>query len=83
MNRAKIHAVTIGATTHLVWALTRAGAVRDVAEHLAGGAHVDVASGEQMYAAGVAGQTILGVDKYKNAVDPNQQDLPLNGADHD
>lgn len=79
--KAKVHAVTINGATHLVMAQTKAGAVRDVVAHLADElrkeAFVDLATGEQLYNAGQKGEPVIGDDRFKRAVDPNQ--LPLAG----
>lgn len=77
--KAKVHAVELHGKTHLVMALTRQGACRDLAEHLAKDAVADIATGEQLYNAGKEGVPILGEDKYKRVVDPSQ--LPLSGVD--
>lgn len=80
--KAKTHAVTINGLTRLVMAQTKAGAVRDVVEELAedmrASAHVELATGEQLYVAGRDGETILNHDKFSRVVDPNQ--LPLTGV---
>lgn len=77
--KAKTHAVTIGGKLYLVMAQTRTGAIRDAIEHinreLRKDAHVDLATGEQIYQAGVNGDDIIGSDRYKRQVDPNQMDL--------
>lgn len=78
--KAKTHAVSFeGREPVLVMAQTRAGAVRDAIEHinreLRETAHVDLATGEQIYQAGVNGEIIIGSDRYKRQVDPNQMDL--------
>lgn len=77
--KAKAHAVTINGKTHLVMAQTKAGAIRDVlkvlTDELAKDAHVDLATGEQLYEAGVKGQEVIGSDRFKRAVDPNQLGL--------
>lgn len=75
--KAKTYAVTFGGAVHLVQAITKAGAARDLLEHLRDNATADLATGEQIYAAGVAGQPIIGADKYAQAVDLAQ--LPLTG----
>ena len=79
--KAKCHAVTIDGETRLVMAQTRAGAIRDVlavlADEMRKRAHVDLATGEQIYNAGQKGEPIIGDDKFKRTVDPNQ--LPLAG----
>lgn len=80
--KAKTHAVTIeGHGTRLVMAQTRLGAVRDRIEEIVAEiretAHADLATGEQIYEAGMNGVGILGHDRYANTVDPNQ--LPLAG----
>lgn len=74
-------------------AITKAGATRELLEHLAGAAHADLATGEQLYAAGKSGQPIIGEHRYKNVVDPNQLGLtgipetepgtPINQSDED
>lgn len=79
--KAKTHQVSINGKTHLVQAMTKAGAVRDVVEELAkqmrATAVVDLATGEQIYSAGVNGDPIIGSDRFKNNADPNQ--IPLAG----
>lgn len=79
--KAKCHAVTIDGETRLVMAQTKAGALRDTLEVLTDEmrqrAHVDLATGEQIYNAGQKGEPIIGDDKFKRTVDPNQ--LPLAG----
>lgn len=76
--KAKIHAVEMKGETHLVMAMTKAGARRDLIEHIVGDAHVDIATGEQVYQAGRDGREIIGIDRYANTEDPNQ--LPLDGV---
>lgn len=76
--KAKVHAVELQGETHLVMARTKAGARRDLIEHIVGDAHVDIATGEQIYRAGREGREIIGVDKYAQQVDPNQ--MPLDGV---
>ena len=76
--KAKTYAVEFGGSSYLVMAITKAGACRDLLEHLAGKASADLATGEQLYEAGQAGVQILGQEKYKRQVDPNQ--LPLTGV---
>ncbi len=73
--KAKTYAVQFGDKTYLVQAITKAGAARDLLEHLADSAHADLATGEQLYAAGQRGEPIIGEDKYKRATDPNQMNL--------
>lgn len=77
--KSKTHAVTIGGKTYLVQAITKAGAVRDVidriCDELRETAVVDLATGEQIYLAGKSGQEIIGHDRFKNAVGPNQMGL--------
>lgn len=73
--KAKTYAVEFGGKTYLVQAITKAGAARDLLEHLAGSAHADLATGEQLYAAGQRGEAIIGADKYARVVDPNQLNL--------
>lgn len=77
--KSKTHAVTIGGKTYLVQAITKAGAIRDVidriCDELREQAVVDLATGEQIYLAGKSGQEIIGHDRFKNAVDPNQMGL--------
>jgi hypothetical protein len=75
--KAKTYAVDFAGQTYLVQAITKAGACRDLLAHLAGGANADLATGEQLYAAGKTGQEIIGLDRYANVVDPNQ--MPLAG----
>lgn len=78
-TKAKAHAVTIDGRTHLVMAQTRAGAIRDVIEvlndEMRKAAHVDLATGEQLYCAGVNGEPVIGTDRFKRQVDPNQLGL--------
>lgn len=76
--KAKTYAVQFGDKTYLVQAMTKAGACRDLLEHLSGTAYADLATGEQLYAAGQRGESIIGADKYVRVVDPNQ--LPLTGV---
>lgn len=75
--KAKVHAVTYAGKTYLVMAQTKQGAARDLLAHIAGEIDSQVATGEQLYAAGVAGDPILFEGAYKQAVDPAQADLPL------
>lgn len=75
--KAKVHAVTYGGKTYLVMALTKQGAARDLLEHISGEIDSQLATGEQLYAAGQRGDRIINEDKYKVAVDPSQQDLPI------
>lgn len=79
--KAKHYQVSIDGLTHLVIAQTQAGAVRDVIDHLTGDmrkrAVVDLATGEQLYEAGIKNHTIIGSERYKREQDPNQ--LPLAG----
>ena len=77
--KAKTMQVHVGGKTYLVMALTKAGAVRDVVEGIAGelrdSAVVDLATGEQIYRAGVNGDGIINSEHYKQQVDPNQLGL--------
>lgn len=79
--KAKHYQVSLDGVTHLVVAQTTAGAVRDVIDHLTGDmrkrAVVDLATGEQLYEAGIKNRTIIGSERYKREQDPNQ--LPLAG----
>jgi predicted neutral ceramidase superfamily lipid hydrolase len=79
--KAKAHAVTIDGKLHLVMAQTKAGAIRDVVaelvKELVKDAHCDLATGEQLYAAGRDGTAVIGSDRFKRQVDPNQ--MPLAG----
>lgn len=80
--KAKTHAVTIeGFGTRLVMAQTCKGAIRgriaEIIDDLRDKARVDIATGEQIYQAGADGDGILGHDRFKKIVDPNQ--LPLAG----
>lgn len=79
--KAKVHAVSIDGTTHLVMAQTKAGAIRDVVDHLTDNlrkrAIADLATGEQIYNAGRDGSSIIGDGRFKNTADLNQ--LPLTG----
>jgi hypothetical protein len=79
--KAKVHAVTINGDTRLVMAQTKAGAIRDVLEvlneEMRKTAHVDLATGEQIYNAGQKGEAVIGDDRFKRTVDPNQ--MPLQG----
>lgn len=77
--KAKIHAVELCGKTFLVNAITKQGAVRDLLEHLKDSVEVKVATGEQLFAAGRDGGSIIGEDRYKRAEDPNQ--IPLDGLD--
>lgn len=70
--KAKTYAVTFADRAYLVMAVTKAGAARDLLEHLSGKAHADLATGEQIYAAGKNGDEIIGADRYKRVVDPDQ-----------
>lgn len=89
--KAKTHAVKLCGLTFLVHAITKAGAIRDLMEHLRDQASADLATGEQIYLAGAIGQEIIGIDRYKNSVDPNQPGLtgipetadPINQADEE
>lgn len=74
--KAKTYAVTFGGAVYLVSAMTKAGACRDLLEHLSGQAEVELATGAQLYRAGADGQPIIGADKYANAVDPAQLTIP-------
>lgn len=78
--KAKIFQVSIDGETYLVEALTQAGAIRDAVGEVCGGlrarAVVDLATGEQLYEAGISGAPIIGSEKYKQGVDPNQLMLP-------
>jgi hypothetical protein len=75
--KAKTYRVDFGGKTYFVNAMTKAGAQRDLLEHLNGQAVADLATGEEIYRAGVAGEKIIGADRYANAVDLNQ--MPLAG----
>lgn len=82
--KAKVHEVTLFGHSFLVMARSRAGAMRDLYDHLRDDIHADVASGQAIYNAGRCGVEILGIDKYANVVDPNQIDLEgLDATDDD
>lgn len=76
--KAKVHNVTLFDHSYLVMARSKAGALRDLFDHIKEEAHSDVATGQQVYEAGRNGQEIIGIDKYSADadVDPNQQKLP-------
>lgn len=78
---AKVHQVSIDGVTYLVEAQTKAGAIRDVVAVISDGlrkrAIADLATGEQLYHAGVKGIEVIGSGRFKNSIDPNQ--LPLDG----
>ena len=78
--KAKVHAVTFGDGNRvLVSALTVTGALKaacdEKVKELRDGATVDLATGEQLYEAGMSGEAIIGHDRYANAVDPRQMVL--------
>lgn len=81
--KAKVHAVDFGGTIYPVMALTKQGAARDLLEHISGEINSDLATGEQLYDWGKRGIAIINEDKYKVAVDPNQQELPITGPSID
>lgn len=76
---AKVHKVRIGDKAYFVEAQTKAGAIRDVVavlvEELRKDAACDLATGEELYRAGVDGLEIIGSCRFKNAVDPRQMGL--------
>lgn len=76
---AKVHQVSLDGVTYLVEAQTKAGAIRDVIEVIVDGmrkrAIADLATGEQLYHAGVKGLEIIGSGRFKNAIDPRQMGL--------
>lgn len=78
--KAKVHVVSIGTESHLVMAHTKAGAVRDLLEHLRdnGTVSADLATGYDIFCAGRDGIEIIGLDKYQRQEDPNQ--MPLDGV---
>jgi len=73
--KAKVHHVTLFDREFLVMARSKAGALRDLFENLKESVQVEVATGQQVYEAGRAGKYIVGIDKYENDADPNQQEL--------
>lgn len=75
--KAKTYAVQFGGNTYLVQAITKAGAARDLLEHLRDTAEADLATGEQIYRAGIEGRPIIGAEKYARSVDLRQ--MPLAG----
>lgn len=80
--KPKIHAVVVDGIPYLVSALTKQGALSAVIEHLADqmreNATVDIATGEQIYAAGVNGDGILQhVELAPEPTSEAQPELPL------
>jgi hypothetical protein len=77
--KAKVHSVTLpSGERHLVMAHTKAGALRGLRDHVLGEAVVDLATGEEIFDAGVEGRSIIDRDKFRVATDPNQ--IPLEGV---
>lgn len=77
--KAKVHAIELHGETHLIMARTKAGARRDLIEHIVGDVdQVAIATGEQIYQAGREGREIIGIDRYTSQEDPNQ--IPLDGV---
>ena len=76
----KIHKVTIYGMPHYVLASTKAGAKRDVIRSLRAAAEVELATPDEIYAAGQRGVAILN----RPAAEPvgdDQQNLNLNGQE--
>lgn len=77
--KAKVHTVTLpNGDRHLVMARTKAGAKRGLRDFILGECEVDLATGEEIFDAGVAGLEIIDRDKYRSTADPNQ--IPLQGV---
>lgn len=78
MEKSKTFAVWVFGKCYLVQAMTRSGALRDLMGHIKSEVYVDLATGEQIYTAGVNGEAIIGSERYKNKTDPCQ--IPLAGV---
>lgn len=76
-TNAKVMTVKVSGELFFVQAKTKSAALRYVALYLMADAVVDLATGEQIYQAGVNGSHIIGSDRFNNNVDRNQ--LPLEG----
>lgn len=81
--KAKVYRISIASTVYLVYALTQAGAMKNLLDHLDGTDKLDarLATGEELFAAGKAGTELIAEDKYKRVDDPNQSNLPLDDSD--
>jgi hypothetical protein len=81
--KAKVYRINIAGTTHLVYALTTQGAIKNLLDHLDGDGTLDVrlATGEELFAAGKAGTDLIAEANYKRVADPNQSNLPITETD--
>jgi hypothetical protein len=81
--KAKVYRINIAGTTHLVYALTTQGAIKNLLDHLDGDGTLDVrlATGEELFAAGKAGLTLVAEENYKRVTDPAQSNLPITETD--
>lgn len=73
--KAKVHTVTLFGRNFLVMARSKAGAMRDLYDHLRDDIHADVATGQDIYNAGRDGTAIIGIEKYARQIDPNQLEI--------
>jgi hypothetical protein len=81
--KAKVYRINIAGVVYLVYALTQAGALRNLFKHLADDDRLDcrLATGEELFAAGKAGTELIAEGDYKRVDDPNQSNLPIDETD--
>jgi hypothetical protein len=81
--KAKVYRITIAGTVYLVYALTQSGAIKNLLDHLDGDGTLDVrlATGEELFAAGKAGDDLIAESHYRRVADPNQSNLPIDDTD--
>lgn len=81
--KAKVYRITIAGVVYLVYGLTQAGAMKNLFDSLYETDNLDarLATGEELFAAGKAGTSLIAEDKYKRVDDPNQHPLPIDDTD--